>query len=183
MQNGYRDCRYGKKKKASTVDSSGDESSSEEEDLNVRRALLTSRSNPSVRIGTVDEFQKRYRCDIPMYQQFSEAICKRMRKDHTKRTSTYIPLREVVVTIRFNPTVGTKHRPSIRKRKSPQPQLGTSGKVLKLKKKTISNNFGPAAPLFLAYLETLMYSYVLCSMKDEIDSMRLTRIPLVGVVF
>ena len=47
------------KKKASTVDSSGDESSSDDEDLNVRRSLLTSHSNPSVRIGTVDEFRKK----------------------------------------------------------------------------------------------------------------------------
>ena len=128
MQNGYRDCRYGKKKKASTVDSSGDESSSEEEDLNVRRALLTSRSNPSVRIGTVDEFQKRYRYNIPTYQQISEEMCKRMRKDHTKRTLAYIPLREVVATIRFNPTVETKHRSSIRKRNTPNRSWTHPGK-------------------------------------------------------
>ena len=76
------------KKKASTIDSSDDDSSSEEEDMNVRRALLTCVSNPSVRFGTVDEFRKRYRFNIPMYQQFSESMCKRMRKDHAKRTIT-----------------------------------------------------------------------------------------------
>ena len=63
------------KKKASKADSSDDDSSSDEEDLNVRRDLLTSLSNPLVRIGTVGEFRKRYRYNIPMYRQFSESMC------------------------------------------------------------------------------------------------------------
>ena len=107
---------------------------------------------------------------------------KRMRKYHTKRTLAYIHLREVVVTIRFNPMVETKHRPSIRNHKTPT-AAGHIGKSVGTLKKTIFNNFGPTAPLFLAYLKTFTYSYVLRSMKDEIDSMCLARIPLVGVVF
>ena len=60
--------------------------------------------------------------------------------------------------------------------------LDTSGKTLEIKKKTIFNNFGSTAPLFLAYLKTLLYAYLLVSIKDEIDSMMLTRVSLVGVV-
>ena len=68
------------------------------------------------------------------------------------------------------------------KAQDPQPMLDTSGKTLKLKKKTIFNNFGSTPQLFLAYLKTLLYAYALVSIKDEIDAMMLTRVPLVGVV-
>ena len=110
-----------------------------------------------------------------------------MRKDHAERTITFFPLREVVVPIRCNPTVETKHWSSIRKPKTPPTAVGhiresvnsvpnpsVMNKTLKLEKKLVFNNFGAKAPLFLSYLKTLLYSYVLCSMKDEIDSMMLT---------
>ena len=105
-----------------------------------------------------------------MFQQLSDDMCKRMRKDHVPRTLTYIPLREVVAIF------GQKSRET-------QPQLGATGKVLKLKKQAINNNFGATGPLFLSVLKTLLYAYVLCSMKGDVDSQFLTRIPFVGMVF
>ena len=92
-----------------------------------------------------------------MFQQISDAMCKRMRKDHVKRTLTYFPLREVVAIL------GQKSRET-------HPLLDTTGEVLKLKKQAILNNFGSTGPLFLSELKTLLYAYVLCSMKDDVDA-------------
>ena len=54
---------------------------------------------------------------------------------------------------------------------------------MEIKKQTVYNICFPTEASFLCYLETLMYSYVLCSMKDEVGSQMLTRAPLVGVAF
>ena len=64
------------KKPAPSESSSDSDSSSEEEDPNTRRALL-------------DEFRRRYKYNIPMYHQFSEAMCKRVRKEQEKRTISF----------------------------------------------------------------------------------------------
>ena len=95
-----------KKRRSASVISSSDESSGEE-DPNTRRALL-------------DEFKKRYRYNIPMFQQFSDPMCnknylpegvihsKRMMKNHAKRTLTFYPLREVHVILEQNQNDGER---------------------------------------------------------------------------
>ena len=116
-----------------------------------------------------------------MFHQFSEAMCdtiyttsvkhnKRMRKEHEKRTISFSPLREVVVILD-------------NKKLDENRQLDTSGKTLtvvstrwlkprglKIKKISPSNNYASSGACFLGYLKTLLYGYVLCSMKDPEDS-------------
>ena len=63
-----------------------------------------------------------------MFQQLSDAMCKRIHKDHVKRTSAHFPLREVVVILD-------------QRSRETHPQLDTTGKVLKIKKLAVTNNF------------------------------------------
>ena len=103
-----------------------------------------------------------------------------MRNDHDKRTLTFSPIREVVVTC-FNQSV--KNPLVLDQRTSDAArQLDTSGKVLKIKKPAVYNNYTAPGPCFIGYLKTLLYAYVLCRMKDEADAQWLARISPVGVV-
>ena len=64
-----------------------------------------------------------------------------------------------------------------------QPQLDAPGKTLEIKKQSVFNNCYTTEPHFLRCLKTLMYSYVLRSMKDELDAQMLIVTPLAGVAF
>ena len=41
---------------------------------------------------------------------------------------------------------------------------------MKIKRKVTYNNYTLSGPCFLGYLKTLLYGYVLCSLKDEQDA-------------
>ena len=74
------------------------------------------------------EFRKRYKYNIPMYHQPSDAMCKKFRKEHEKRTLSLYPLREVMTA--FNPMV--KHTLVVLGARGPDANrtLDTSGKTL-----------------------------------------------------
>ena len=152
-----------KKKPVQSETSSDTDSSSEDEDPNTRRALL-------------GEFRRRYKYNIPMFHQFSEAMCdtiyttsvkhnKRMRKEHEKRTISFFTLREVVVILD-------------NKKLDENRQLDTSGKTLtvvstrwlkprglKIKKISPSNNYASSGACFLGYLKNA--SLWIRSLLDE----------------
>ena len=118
-----------KKHKAASVDSSDVESSSDDEDPNERRGLLDDSHLLTRWLKTTIEFRKRYRYNIPMFQQPSDSVCvtftptgvnspKKLRKAHSKRTIAFSPLSEVSVILEQRP------------REALQPQLDTSGNAL-----------------------------------------------------
>ena len=120
-----------------------DDSSDDEIDPNERRSML-------------DEFAKRHGYNIPLYHQVSERCFKTLLKQHNGRSLPVTKLPNMVVILdeqRF----GEAH----------ENQITTSGGKLKIKKARVKSQFRMSRPAFLAYLKTLLYGYVLRSLKDK----------------
>ena len=183
----------GAKKKADAITSSGDDIGDGGEDQNTSRALLGDFSPLTRRLKANSEFRKLYRCNIPMYQKSTDAMCgkvytKRCKiaprrcEKHTKNGRTQCPSYAKWWRQRFNPSVKTPLISDQRAEYADR-QLDTSGNVLEIKKIAHRNNYAMSGICFPSYLKTLLYGYALCILKDDVSSQRLARIPHVGVVF
>ena len=120
-----------------------DDSSDDECDPNERRSML-------------DEFAKRHGYNIPLFHQVSERCFKKLMRQHSARSLPVMKLSTLVVILdeqRF----GENH----------ENQITTTGGKLKIKKARVKSQFHMSGPAFLSYLKTLLYGYVICSLKDR----------------
>ena len=92
---------------------------------------------------------------VPIRRQVSARSCRKLLKKHEAHLLPVAKLSEILVILDE-----TKHTDK---------QVTTSGGKLRIEKSKANNQFALSGATFLAYLETLLYGYVLCAMTIVLE--------------
>ena len=126
---------------------------------------------PDERRSLLGEFAKRHGYNIPPHRQISEKTFRQLLKQHLSRSLPVMKLSDVVIIL-DEQKFGESNK-----------QVATVRGKLKVRRSRVKSSFARSPdhafwrkpitrwfPYNVAYLETLLYGYVVCSLKDNPES-------------